>query len=251
MSNTQNQLVEGASESQRKRFAFFDVDETIVPFKSMFLFAEYYYCHTGVLPAVFGPSRYATFKKKIDDWLQAGRTREFINMAYYREFEGRSRETVRQLVSEWFGELRASRTDFYFPEVLRIIRQHQAAGTRVVLVSGSFLDLLEPIAEELGVYKVLATNLDVRDGRYTGSILPPQMIGAGKAAAVRLLLESENASRADACAYGDHHSDIAMLSEVDYPTIVSRDPEMLALARERQWSVLDPLGAPGGEAGFR
>ncbi|AWJ90326.1 hypothetical protein Sp245p_11270 [Azospirillum baldaniorum] len=230
-----------ALDASGKRFAFFDVDETVIRFKSMFVFANHYYNRTGPLPGVIGPLRHRAFMARMNGYLRAGRSREFINMAYYREFAGRSQAAVQRLVRDWFRELRESGQDIYFPAVLEVIRRHQAANTRVVLVSGSFTELLEPIAEELNVFKVLATRLKVENGRYTGAILPQQMIGAGKAAAVRLLLEDEGADRADSWAYGDHHSDIPMLSEVGHPTIVSRDPEMIRLAAERQWDVLDPL----------
>ncbi len=231
-----------SSDNRRRRFAFFDVDETVIRFKTMFVFQHYYYRHTGFLPAVTGPIRHRVFLRSMRGYERAGRSREFMNAAYYHFFSGRPKSIVCRLARQWFQELRDTSAEIFFPTVIKVLRQHQMENTSVVLVSGSFTDVLEPIAEELGAYKILATQLETKHGIYTGRLKSPQMIGAGKAAAVRALLMSEGSDRAHAWAYGDHHSDISMLEEVDHPNVVSRDPSMMALAKQRGWRLLDPLG---------
>lgn len=223
-----------------KKFAFFDVDETVVRFKTMFEFQRYYFSKTGLLPGVTGDYRYRKFVSEIDRHLRNGKPREFINTLYYKGFRGRKQSSVCELVRQWREDLKKSSEPIFVPATLDIIRRHQKEGTKIVLVSGSFIELLEPLAEELGAFKILATRLEVKNGRYTGNILPPQMIGAGKALALRRLLEEEGVSRSDAWAYGDHSSDVAMLEEVDHPAIVSRDPDMMALAANRGWELVDP-----------
>lgn len=223
-------------------YAFFDVDETIIRFKSMFLFDQFYCMNAGFMPHLFGAGRHQALVSTVQDHLKAGRSREFINSLYYRNFKGRRQSTVRDLVARFYGWVAEKQgASIYFPAVRAIVDQHRQEGTRIVLVSGSFIDLLTPLAEELGVYRVLATTLEVQDDTYTGNIVPPQMIGVGKALAVRTLLAEEGASRAQAWAYGDHVSDVAMLEEVDNPIIVSRDPQMISLAAERGWGLVDPL----------
>ncbi|MDA8231332.1 MAG: HAD-IB family hydrolase [Magnetospirillum sp.] len=227
--------------AERAKIAFFDVDETVIRFKSMFRFQEYYHSKTGILPGFLGAYRYRSFLRAMDRYLSDGKPREFINAQYYRGFQGRRRSTVRALARQWFRDMRNGGESIYIPAVVDIIRRHQADGARIVLVSGSFVELLEPIAEELGVSHILATRLETLRDRYTGNILPPQMIGDGKAIAVRALLAAEGVGAAESWAYGDHISDIAMLEEVDHPNIVSRDPHMVALATERHWGLVDPL----------
>ena len=53
------------------------------------------------------------------------------------------------------------------PDVLALLRQHQAQGHRVVLVSGTFQPLLETIGARLGVTECVGTRLVARDDRYT------------------------------------------------------------------------------------
>jgi HAD superfamily hydrolase (TIGR01490 family) len=230
-----------AHTASTRRIAFFDVDETVVRFKTMFAFQDYYLNHGGFMHKLLGPWRARNFHAQMAGYLRAGRNREFINAAYYEGFRGRDPALVRRLALDWYNELLARGESPFFPSVLKILRKHQAEGTEVALVSGSSVDILAPFAEALGATYLLATNLEVVGGRYTGHIIPPQTIGAGKVAAVRTLLRREGVDRNHCFAYGDHHSDLPMLEEVAFPTIVSRDPAMIAVARERGWNCCDPL----------
>ena len=223
------------------KYAFFDVDETVIRFKSMFLFHEYYCKNVGPTSGLIGGIRHRNFIRKVRNHLQRGRSREFINALYYRDFKGRKHETVKHMVREWYRDLIGRESSIFVLPVLDIIRRHKESGSKIILVSGSFMELLEPIGEEIGADRVLATQLEVIHGRYTGRIIPPQMIGAGKAVAVRTLIAAEGGDRENSWAYGDHTSDIAMLEEVGHPTIVSRDQHMIDIATERGWNIVDPL----------
>lgn len=225
----------------KKRFAFFDVDETIVRFKTMFEFQRYWFTQSGFMPTIFGSWRHHRFSAQMEMYLRFGRSREFINAAYYRGFGGRDPALVRNLARRWYEEMRATGRELYFPPILRVLRAHQAAGVAVVLVSGSLIDILTPFAEELNVRHILATELEVVDRHYTGRILPPQIIGAGKATAIRSFLAEQRADRADCWAYGDHSSDLAMLEEVGHPTIVSNAQEMIEIAQDRGWDWINPF----------
>jgi HAD superfamily phosphoserine phosphatase-like hydrolase len=55
------------------------------------------------------------------------------------------------------------------PDALTLLRQQQAQGHRVVLVSGTFQPLLETIGARLGVTDCVGTRLKVSDDRYTGA----------------------------------------------------------------------------------
>ncbi|MFI9648081.1 HAD family hydrolase [Streptomyces sp. NPDC052040] len=211
-------------------YAFFDVDDTLVRLKTMFSFQYYYYTHTGLLPSVLGRWRAEKYEAGRRLHLARGRPREFINRTYYETFRGRRPEQVAALARRWYEEARHRDGGLYLPGGLRALRERQAAGQEVVFVSGSMVDILRPIAEELGVSRMLATRLVVRDGRYTGGIVPPQTIGRGKAEAVRSFLDASGASAAACWAYGDDRSDLPMLAEVGHPVFVSDQPEIAELA---------------------
>jgi HAD superfamily hydrolase (TIGR01490 family) len=130
---------------------------------------------------------------------------------------------------------------FYLPATLAALYRHRSAGREIVFVSGSSVDILAPIALELDVHQLLATRQRTVRGRYTGEIEAPQTIGTGKAEAVRRFLTANGNDGSTSFAYGDHDSDVPMLSVVGHPVIVSRQDSMRAIAHKRSWSVLDPF----------
>jgi HAD superfamily hydrolase (TIGR01490 family) len=119
------------------------------------------------------------------------------------------------------------------------LRAHRAAGDAVVLVSGSFLPCLAPVADDLGVTRVLCTQVTVAPlGTLTGAVEAP-MIGRAKADAVRATIAGLGLSAAACWAYGDHASDLEMLRAVGHPSVVGDDPVLIGQAREHGWPVLE------------
>jgi phosphoserine phosphatase len=72
------------------------------------------------------------------------------------------------------------------------------------------------------------------------------MIGDAKADAVREVVTTLDIDPGCCSAYGDHSSDLAMLCVVGRPTVVGRDPVLLAAARREGWPVLPATTTPCG-----
>jgi len=123
------------------------------------------------------------------------------------------------------------------------LREHQAQGHLVVLISGSFTPCLDLIGAHFGVESLIGTRIEVREGRYTGRILPPVMTGPAKAEGVREFLAARRleVDWKSSHAYGDSITDAAMLELAGHPVAVYPDAKLAALARERAWEL---LGAP-------
>lgn len=147
-------------------------------------------------------------------------------------------EAELRLASDWvIDEYLTPRTR---PDVLRVLRRHQADGHRIVLLSGAFEPLAVAIAEWLGADVALAMRLEVRDGRYTGRTLPPLPQGEGKLERLRLYL-AESGHELDiaaAHAYADSHADLPVLEAVGHPVAVYPDPVLAQRATERAWPVI-------------
>ena len=223
-----------AVESLSKSYAFFDVDDTLISVKSMLSFQPYWYKKVGD-----DTGRHA-YEQDLKAHLRPDARWEFLNRLYYRHFAGRSPCQVAEVARQWFDHQRSVLPNFYHEYPLRELRAHQRAGREVVFVSGSFPLLLQPIAEELGVRHILATNLEVCDGLFTGNLLPPQTIGRGKAQAIHQFLLEHGAVAETCYAYGDDVSDLPMLQAVGMPTVVSGGRELEAKARAMGWRVIAP-----------
>src|SRR5687767_11886717 len=93
----------------------------------------------------------------------------------------RTRDSVLRLAAGWDRDAvaRVARDaieevlePIVYAEALELFAEHQAAGRPVYLVSASPTEIVEPLAEHLGVDGCLATLAEVGpDGRYTGRVL--------------------------------------------------------------------------------
>ncbi|MCL7451772.1 MAG: HAD-IB family hydrolase [Anaerolineae bacterium] len=125
-------------------------------------------------------------------------------------------------------------------DILACLREHQADGHLVALVSGTFAPWLEQVARALGIDHTVGTPLEVRDGRYTGRIVPPVCQGEGKPQRARTYL-AEKGLVVDwpaSSAYADRDIDAPLLYQVGHPTAVYPDEALLARARAEGWAVM-------------
>jgi HAD superfamily hydrolase (TIGR01490 family) len=215
------------------RVAFFDVDETLITGKSMFSFLEYFLRYHGHPDA-----EYQRVVRTLREMSEAGIPRAETNRIYYGVYAGYPVPDVARLGDRWFDRQLAG-GGFFRPEVVAELRRHSRAGTSTVAVSGSFPPCVEPIARHLGVSQVLCTRPTQAEGHYTGAVDTP-MIGEAKAVAVRAVMADLGADPVHCTAYGDHSSDLPMLTAVGEPVVVGRDPELLAHAATQGWRQLIP-----------
>ncbi|MFJ3169673.1 HAD family hydrolase [Streptomyces roseus] len=213
------------SGTDRPYIVFSDVDETLITVKSMFDFLHYQLVRRH---GAAGEEEYERITAVIGRRAADGAPRSDINRFYYGQYAGESVETITRLADDWFTERTASTRGFYIDSTRRALREHRAAGAALVLVSGSFPPLLEPLAREIGAETVLCTRPLTEDGRYTGEVATP-VIGEGKRAAVLAHLAARPAvDPRDCFAYGDHLSDLPMLELVGHPVAVGEDPGLRA-----------------------
>lgn len=84
----------------------------------------------------------------------------------------------------------------------------KSVGAKFGVVSGGFMEVLEPLTKRLGIDHVLANRLEVKNGLLTGRTVGPVVDAAAKAKAVRLWA-GKNLERS--VAVGDGANDIPML----------------------------------------
>jgi HAD superfamily hydrolase (TIGR01490 family) len=182
--------------------AIFDVDETLIAFKSMFSFAEYLVDHGY-------PDMIAGFKKV---WAVAAiEGRRAANSAYYRLFAAWEEDTLKQAGQEWFAR-ESIGSQFWNTAVVDQLRRLVAEGCVPVFASGSFHALLDPIARELDVEYILCTELetDPKTELLTG-LLSQQMIGVDKVDAVKRLADFLRADLISSWVFGDDATDMPVL----------------------------------------
>lgn len=219
-------------------YAFFDVDGTLLQLKSMFSFHDFWYRRWRGLDDAAMAEEHGDVSAILRALTDSGASREHINRRYYEFFAGRPMAEVEAAAQAWARGI-VTNPEHFVSEVVGELQLLRSRGVEPVFVSGSFVELLGPVAEYLGVRHVLATRLMQAGGRCTGRIEAPQTIGAGKAVAVQDFLARQGARAADCWAFGDDHSDLPMLELVGRPVAVVGDPVLGAEARQRGWRSID------------
>lgn len=213
------------------RIAFFDVDETLLAGKTML---DFWHGHAARLTGEGrGPGVLRT----------AGADRETLNRAYFAHFAGVRRSAFDEAARQWYAGFRSG-PHAYLTDTLDALRRHQDAGDEVALVTGSAQALVRPVAEDLRVRHVLATEqLADAAGVLTGGVRRP-MIGAAKQDAAAALVRRLGARAGDCWAYGDHESDLPVLSLVGHGVVVGDDPVLRAAGIARGWHFLGTRTGP-------
>jgi phosphoserine phosphatase len=85
-------------------------------------------------------------------------------------------------------------------------------GFDLGVVSGGFHEVVDPLAEQLGIRHVLANRLEIVDGVLTGRVSGPIVDRAAKAAALRRFAAEEGLPMARTVAIGDGANDLDMLA---------------------------------------
>jgi phosphatidylglycerophosphatase C len=101
------------------------------------------------------------------------------------------------------------------PKALARVRWHLSRGHRVVLVSASLELFLEPWARAVGIRDVLATRLEVREGRLTGRLDGRNCYGEEKVTRLRALVG--DLDDVELYAYGDSRGDRELLAAARHP----------------------------------
>ena len=120
-----------------------------------------------------------------------------------------------------------------------LLAQHR--DDLVVIATATNRFLTEPIAQELGVAHLIATEPEMRDGRFTGKVLGTPSFREGKAVRVEEWLAARGQSLADfseSWFYSDSINDQPLLERVTHPVAVDPDARLRKLALERKWRVI-------------
>jgi phosphoserine phosphatase len=96
--------------------------------------------------------------------------------------------------------------------VPQMIAGVHAAGGKVAVVSGGFHEVIDPLAEQLGLDHWRANRLEVADGVLTGRVIPPVVDAAAKAEALQEWADAAGIPITQTIAVGDGANDLPMMA---------------------------------------
>ena len=116
------------------------------------------------------------------------------------------------------------------PGARTLVRTLKRLGFTVAAVSGGFLEIVQPLAEELEIDHARANQLEVVDGRLTGRVIGDVVDRAGKAAALRELADAEGLPLSRTVAIGDGANDLDMIEAAGLGIAFNAKPVVRAQA---------------------
>lgn len=124
-----------------------------------------------------------------------------------------------------------------YPESRALVDAHIARGHTVAIISSATPYQVQPAAADLGIEHVLCTQLEVEDGKFTGSVLRPTCFGQGKVDAAQELAAQVDGKLADAFFYSDSTDDQLLLEAVGQPRALNPSDKLERLAQQNNWPV--------------
>lgn len=217
--------------------AAFDMDGTLL---SSNVIETYLWLRLPELAGLQRAKEVGALARKLPSYLMAERRdRGGFLRAVYRRYEGASLEELDDLVDE---HLAAHVLERLSGGAVRRIREHRTAGHRLVLITGAIRPLTRPLRPLFD--EIVAADLNVdSEGRCTGFLASPPLVGEARAAWLNWYAGQNGIDLSQSYAYADSHSDLPLLKAVGNPVAVSPDVPLWREARKSRWPVQD-WGAP-------
>jgi len=124
------------------------------------------------------------------------------------------------------------------PAGRQLLSRHRQAGDFCLIITATNRFVTEPIAEELGVDDLIATEPEFVDGHYTGHVVGTPSYQSGKVERLNCWLNDRPYDLESACFYSDSHNDIPLLEKVGNPIVVDPDSILAEHAERQQWQTM-------------
>lgn len=147
-----------------------------------------------------------------------------------------------EALAGWHAEfMRLRIAPMITPASRALVREHLEAGDLCAIITATNSFVTQPIARLFGVQQLIATEPEVRDGRFTGRVAGTPCFREGKLERLHQWLATRGVRLGDFDAsifYSDSHNDLPLLERVTRPVAVDPDEQLAAAAARRGWAVM-------------
>lgn len=215
-----------------KTAAFFDMDGTLLRGESQFTFLIWLkrrrLVRFGGALRVLG--MYSLYLSGISSDARK------LRKAGFGLLKDNSDDEIRELGEEFFASCLAKRLRRL---AVNFVEGHRAAGHQTVLLTSAADVVACPVTRHFRFDALIATQLEVEDGKLTGAVRSPEPFGEGKREMVKAYCQQNNFHLADCFAYTDHHSDVPLLELVGHPIAVNPTRKLQCIAETKKWPIVD------------
>lgn len=119
-----------------------------------------------------------------------------------------------------------------------LLAEHRRRGDYLLIITATNAFVTRPIGDSLGVDDLLATEPEIRAGRYTGKSVGTPCFREGKVTRLREWLQAHPYDPRDAYFYSDSQNDLPLLEMVGHPVAVDPDQTLRDTATQRGWPII-------------
>lgn len=222
----------------KPKLTLFDLDHTLLPIDSDYTW--------GVFTTDIGWTDPAAFQHKNDEFYahyKAG-TLDINDYVRFATDAIRERGATESIAAhaQYMSTVIDKELNPASNQAIALLKEHQAAGDTVVIVTATNDFVTRPIAQALGVTELIAVELERGDnGWITGRIAGVPSAREGKVIRVNQWLAARQLTLADVESrfYTDSVNDLTLLEAVDFPVATNPDDRLRAIAVARGWPILD------------
>ncbi len=222
------------------RLALFDLDNTLIACDSDYEWGQFL-VDRGILDR----EDYEAQNRRYFDQYVAGT----LDIHEYLGFALRPlAEHAPEDLERWHGEFMASRiVPAITPAARALVARHRESGDLCVIITATNSFVTRPIAREFGIEALIATEPEMREGRFTGKVQGVPSFREGKVERLHGWLAGQGRQLSDFAerfCYSDSHNDLPLLELATSPVAVDPDSRLAGEAKRRGWPVIS-LKSPG------
>ena len=124
----------------------------------------------------------------------------------------------------------------------QLVQKHEQQGDQLMIITATNRFVTAPIAKELGISVLLATDPEMDGDRYTGKVEGIPCFQEGKVKRLEQWLKNNGKNLADSWFYSDSHNDLPLLEMVTNPVAVDPDETLIDHAMAKGWKMISLKG---------
>jgi HAD superfamily hydrolase (TIGR01490 family) len=213
------------------KLAIFDLDNTLIGGDSDFLWGQFL-CEHGYLDA----ARHEDEHQRYYVDYRAGK----LDIDKFLEYQLRPLAGIDP-------EILLGKRKQYLEEKIRpillkkaddLVDDHRSRGHVLLVITATNRFLTEPIAGLLGIENLIASDVEMKDGFYTGKARGLPAYAGGKVTRLKSWLEDHHCRPDEHWFYSDSHNDLPLLEYVTHPVAVDPDTVLRHEAEKRGWPII-------------
>lgn len=120
----------------------------------------------------------------------------------------------------------------------KLIADHKQQGHILLIITATNRFITQPIAELFGIKNLIASEGEMKGGRYTGKPTGIPSYAEGKVTRLNQWLKENNYQPEETWFYSDSHNDLPLLRIVDHPVAVDPDNILKKEAEKLGWPII-------------